>query len=364
MLISGLLALMRGFTREVLSLVAWGVAAVARPIFAIKPQSSADLAKQYVDQEILAKIAVGAGVFLIVLIIVSLISVKISDSVVDRRPAPSTARSASSMAWPAASCSWSSPICSMAGSCRSTGRTTGCAMRGPAPSSSPSATCRRRCSRLEIRMPHRTSTDDSVRHGPRRPTQPLAEPSPASEPTRQGYQRHRAQGLEPADPEHQGGTPAALGQSGDRSRHQRPTSNPNSVAKSGTDQANPPTRPDFDLDGDKLREECGVFGIFGHPDAAALTALGLHALQHRGQEAAGIVTFDGERFHAERRLGLVGDHFSKREGHQPPAGPLGHRPCPLFDHRRDHPAQCPAAVRRTRRPAASPSPTTAISPTA
>ena len=53
----------------------------------------------------------------------------------------------------------------------------------------------------------------------------------------------------------------------------------------------------FDLDADRLREECGVFGIFGHPDAAAITALGLHALQHRGQEAAGIVTFDGKRFH-------------------------------------------------------------------
>lgn len=67
---------------------------------------------------------------------------------------------------------------------------------------------------------------------------------------------------------------------------------------------------DFDLDGDTLREECGVFGVFNHQDAAALTALGLHALQHRGQEAAGIVTFDGERFNAERRMGLVGDHFS------------------------------------------------------
>ncbi|MBB3974477.1 amidophosphoribosyltransferase [Hansschlegelia beijingensis] len=66
----------------------------------------------------------------------------------------------------------------------------------------------------------------------------------------------------------------------------------------------------FDLDSDRLREECGVFGVFGHPEAAALTALGLHALQHRGQEAAGIVSFDGARFHAERRLGLVGDHFS------------------------------------------------------
>ena len=68
-----------------------------------------------------------------------------------------------------------------------------------------------------------------------------------------------------------------------------------------------------DLEGDTLREECGVFGIFGHPDAAAITALGLHALQHRGQEAAGIVSFDGSRFHSERRLGLVGDTFSRRE---------------------------------------------------
>jgi amidophosphoribosyltransferase len=70
----------------------------------------------------------------------------------------------------------------------------------------------------------------------------------------------------------------------------------------------PPPEPG--LDDDRLREECGVFGIFGHPDAAAITALGLHALQHRGQEAAGIVAFDGSRFHSERRLGLVGDHFS------------------------------------------------------
>ena len=67
---------------------------------------------------------------------------------------------------------------------------------------------------------------------------------------------------------------------------------------------------DFDFDGDTLREECGVFGIYGHADAAALTALGLHALQHRGQEAAGIVSYNAGRFHSERRMGLVGDHFS------------------------------------------------------
>jgi amidophosphoribosyltransferase len=62
---------------------------------------------------------------------------------------------------------------------------------------------------------------------------------------------------------------------------------------------------------DKLREECGVFGVFDHPDASALTVLGLHALQHRGQEAAGIVSFDGDQFHSERRLGLVSEHFTK-----------------------------------------------------
>jgi amidophosphoribosyltransferase len=70
---------------------------------------------------------------------------------------------------------------------------------------------------------------------------------------------------------------------------------------------------DHGPEADRLREECGVFGIFNHADAAALTALGLHALQHRGQEAAGIVAFDGKRFHAERRMGLVGDHFSSEK---------------------------------------------------
>ena len=61
----------------------------------------------------------------------------------------------------------------------------------------------------------------------------------------------------------------------------------------------------------RLKEECGVFGIFNNKDAAALTALGLHALQHRGQEGCGIVTYNGSNFYAERRLGLVGDNFTK-----------------------------------------------------
>ncbi|MFY7962308.1 MAG: amidophosphoribosyltransferase [Elsteraceae bacterium] len=64
------------------------------------------------------------------------------------------------------------------------------------------------------------------------------------------------------------------------------------------------------FDDDKFHDECGVFGIYGHSDAAAHTALGLHALQHRGQEAAGIVSYDGAQFHAHRGLGHVGENFS------------------------------------------------------
>lgn len=71
-----------------------------------------------------------------------------------------------------------------------------------------------------------------------------------------------------------------------------------------------PVRPEDD---DHPKEECGLFGIYGMPDAATHTALGLHALQHRGQEAAGIVAYDGEQFHSHRALGLVGDNFNAPE---------------------------------------------------
>lgn len=64
---------------------------------------------------------------------------------------------------------------------------------------------------------------------------------------------------------------------------------------------------------DKFHDECGVFGVYGNEDASALTALGLHALQHRGQEACGIVTFDGEDFFSKRAVGLVDNTFSKAD---------------------------------------------------
>ena len=63
----------------------------------------------------------------------------------------------------------------------------------------------------------------------------------------------------------------------------------------------------------KFKEECGVFGISNAKDASALTALGLHALQHRGQEGCGIVSFDGEKYYSEKRFGLVGDNFNKEK---------------------------------------------------
>jgi amidophosphoribosyltransferase len=70
------------------------------------------------------------------------------------------------------------------------------------------------------------------------------------------------------------------------------------------------THPFLNADGDKLREECGIFGVIGAKDASGITALGLHALQHRGQEAVGIVSFDGQEFYARRGIGHVAQVFS------------------------------------------------------
>ncbi|MBC7986861.1 MAG: amidophosphoribosyltransferase [Sphingomonadaceae bacterium] len=70
---------------------------------------------------------------------------------------------------------------------------------------------------------------------------------------------------------------------------------------------------DPDINGDKLREECGIFGIWGADTASAVVALGLHALQHRGQEAAGITSWDGHEFHNHRAIGHVAGNFDRDE---------------------------------------------------
>ncbi len=88
--------------------------------------------------------------------------------------------------------------------------------------------------------------------------------------------------------------------------------------------AAPDPFPAHPFDDDKLREECGVFGVIGLTDAANFIALGLHALQHRGQEAGGIVTHHPETgFHSARRMGLVRDNFTQREVIESLPGTLG-----------------------------------------
>ena len=89
----------------------------------------------------------------------------------------------------------------------------------------------------------------------------------------------------------------------------------------------------FVVDDDHFHDECGLFGIFGHPEAARLTYLGLYALQHRGQESTGIVASDGERLRVEKGMGLVNDFFTDAKlealpgdramGHNRPALRLG-----------------------------------------
>jgi amidophosphoribosyltransferase len=74
---------------------------------------------------------------------------------------------------------------------------------------------------------------------------------------------------------------------------------------------NPPRRRLTVIDDDHFHDECGVFGVYGHPEAANMTYLGLHALQHRGQESAGIVTTDGQQLYAHRAMGLVQDAFTQ-----------------------------------------------------
>jgi len=76
---------------------------------------------------------------------------------------------------------------------------------------------------------------------------------------------------------------------------------------------------------DKFNEECGIFGVYGHPDAANLTYLGLYALQHRGQESAGIVSSDGERLYGQKAMGLVADIFTEDRIKKLPGGAaIGH----------------------------------------
>ena len=98
---------------------------------------------------------------------------------------------------------------------------------------------------------------------------------------------------------------------------------------------------------DKFREECGVFGIFGHPEAANMTYLGLYALQHRGQESAGIAAADLQQVRVSRAMGYVADTFDNNDA-VAPARAAGHRSRPLLDGRREQALECPADPDRLR----------------
>ena len=100
--------------------------------------------------------------------------------------------------------------------------------------------------------------------------------------------------------------------------------------------------------GGELKEFCGLFGVYGVADAAPLIYQGLFALQHRGQEGAGIVVSNGEKIKSAKGLGLVGDVFSQQP-HLQSQGHNRHRPCALFDNRLHAHSKCAAPGCRMRR---------------
>ena len=269
MLISGLLAMIRGFMREILSIASWGIAAL---VTLYSYSRVLPIAKQYVASDMVATgISIG-GVFLLTLLIVSIITVRISDMVLDSRVGAldrtlgflfGLGRGLIIVVVAFLFFAWlvperSQPEWVRGAKSKVVLQSTGQWLMSMLPDDPESTILKR----LKRQKPEDQDPPDA---GP-------DQKSGASPQARNTIEmQHKPQDL---------------------------------VQSAGAE---------FDPDADRLREECGVFGIFGHPDAAAITALGLHALQHRGQEAAGIVSFDGKRFHSERRLGLVGDAFARRE---------------------------------------------------
>ena len=315
MLISGLLAMIRGFMREILSIAAWGVAALVT-LYAYSPRCCR-LAKQYFNSDMVAAGVTAGGVFLGTLLIVSIITARISDMVLDSRVGAldrtlgflfGLGRGLIIVVVAFLFFAWLVPDRSQPEWVRSAKskvvlQNTGQWLMSMLPDDPESTILKR-----------------------------LKKPKPDDQDTPDTRSR----------PAFGTAVDATQGKRNAITMHTIPQDLPTQLPATSADA-------EFDPDADRLREECGVFGIFGHPDAAAITALGLHALQHRGQEAAGIVSFDGKRFpfRAPPRPGRR--CLCAPRSDRPPARHVRHRPCALFDHRRNHPAQRAAAVRRTRR---------------
>src|SRR6478752_7309283 len=242
MLISGLLAMIRGFMREILSIGAWGVAAV---VTLYSYSRVLPIAKQYFNSDAVAAGISAGGVFLGTLLIVSIITARISDMVLDSRVGAldrtlgflfGLGRGLIIVVVAFLFFAWLVPDRSQPDWVRGAKskvvlQNTGQWLMSMLPDDPESTILKR----LKKPKPEDQDVPD----------------------TNQGKWNAIAMHTPPQD-------------------HRLMAD------------------AEFDPNADRLREECGVFGIFGHPDAAAITALGLHALQHRGQEAAGIVSFDGK----------------------------------------------------------------------
>ena len=316
-LVSALLSMMRGFSREVLAIASWAAAAAAAYYF--YPLVVPYLAP-YIHKEIIAQAAAAAIVFFVTLIIVSLFTVRLSDAILDSK---------------------------IGALDRSLGFVFGVA-RGfllavvafaifnwlvsekQQPEWVKNARTRpiltETADRIVALLPEDAATtiDGWIKSRASAATNELAPPAAAIRPRRTPKQAgdEPTAAPAPAPPKKTDSTAERTfghGQAEARRFDQQERSASGALragAKAMMGEASTiPLRTrrgeaGLDLAEDRLREQCGVFGIFNHPDAAAIVALGLHALQHRGQEAAGIVAYDGVRFHSERRQGLVGDHFS------------------------------------------------------
>ena len=309
-LVSALLSMMRGFTREVLAIASWALAAAAAYYF--YPMLMPYLTP-YIHKEVIAQAAAAAIVFFVTLIVVSLFTVRLSDLILDSKIGAldrslgfvfGVARGFLLAVVAFAIFNWlvsekqqpewvknarTRPVLA-----ETANRIVALAADGRGPDD-------QRLDRVA-----RQRGDERLGAEKRRCVAP--------EDGGRSIDRDPVAGAEKA--RFDGGREQRLGHGQAEARRldqqeRSLRSGPEAVMPTAPElTANAPDETGFDPDGDRLREECGVFGIFDHPNAAAITALGLHALQHRGQEAAGIVAFDGVRFHSERRQGLVGDHFS------------------------------------------------------
>src|SRR6478752_1633212 len=279
MLISGLLAMVRGFMREILSIAAWGAAALVT-LYAFS--KLLPTAKTYFNNDTVASIVVVAGTFIGTLIVVSIITVRISDMILDSRIGAldrtlgflfGLGRGLLIVVVAYQFFVWLVPDKQRPDWI--TGAKSRVVLQGTG-------------DWLMSLLPDDPENTILKRFKKNKPEDDQTDADQAAPASGDGYSKPARDGLKKLIEKPAGQLDLNLD------------------LDLGIELQD-------DLEGDTLREECGVFGIFGHPEAAAITALGLHALQHRGQEAAGIVSFDGTRFHSERRLGLVGDTFSRRE---------------------------------------------------